>query len=139
MYAGVMMVGLGAFVLVLFVLVGGPMLLVDWSRKRRQAAIGRQLALTDALDEQLGPIVSPVVKEPVFGPWEIRIAVPFHRSATVAGILSVVDEVFQDVEGAGGRPYRIFLSAKPDSAQETRSPRSPRSAKRWGGSPIAAT
>jgi hypothetical protein len=115
------------------------MLLVDWSRKRRQAAIGRQIALTEALDGQLGPIVSPVVKEPVFGPWEIRIAVPFHRSATVAKILCIVDEVFLDVEEAGGRPYRIFLSAKPNSTQETRAPRKPRSAKRWGGNPIAAT
>ncbi len=138
MHASVMVVSGAAFLLLLFVLVGGPMLLVDWSRKRRQQEIARQIALTDALDGQLGAIVSPVVRKPPFGLWEIQIAVPFHRSVTVARILSVVDEVFPDVEGAGSRPYRIFLSSMPDSLRETRAPRMRRSAKRWAGYPIAA-
>ncbi len=138
MHAGVMMVNGAVLVLLGFVLVGGPMLLVDWSRKRRQRAIERQISLTDALDGQLGAIVAPVVKKPVFGTWEIQIAVPLHRSATVARILSVVDEVFPDVEGAGSPPYRIFLSSKLDSLLETRAPRLRRSAKRWAGYSIAA-
>jgi hypothetical protein len=138
MDAGVMMVSGAVFVLVGFVLLGGPTLLADWSRKRGQAAIDRQIALTDALDGQLGPIVAPGVKKPLFGPWEIRIAVPLHQSATVARILSVVDEVFQDVQGAGSRSYRILLSAKPDALQETRAPRTPEPTERWAGCPIAA-
>jgi hypothetical protein len=134
MHAGVMVFSGAAFVLIGFALVGGPMILVDRLRRRRQMAIERQIALTNAIDAQMGAIVSPVVARPLFSPWEIRIAVPFHRSATVAGILSVVDEVFQDVEGAGGRPYRVFLTARPDIVRETRPPSS---TKRWAGGPVA--
>jgi hypothetical protein len=139
MDAGVMMVSGAVFVLLGFVLIGGPMLLADWSRKRRQTAIERQIALTDALDGRLGPIVSPVVKKPLFGPWEIQIAVPFLQSATVARILSMVDEVFSSFERQGSNSYRIFLSAKPGSLEGTRAPRTPRSPKRWAGNPIAAS
>jgi hypothetical protein len=114
------------------------MYLVDWSRKRRQQEIARQIALTDALDGQLGAIVSPVVRKPIFGPWEIRIAVPLHRSATVARILSIVDEEFPDVQGAGSPPYRILLTARPGSLREICGPRMRRAAKGWAGSPIAA-
>jgi hypothetical protein len=127
-----------AFMLLGFVLLGGPMALVDWFRRRRQTAIARQIALTDALDGRLGALVAPEVRKPLFGPWEIRIAVPFHRSAMVARILSVVAEMFQDVDGAGSRPYRIFLSATLDSLREKRAPRTPRSAERWARRPIAA-
>ncbi len=110
MHASLMVVSGAAFVPLGFALVVGPMLLVDWSRKRRQEVIRRQIALTDALDGQFGAIVSPTVKKPLFGPWEIRIAVPILRSAAVARILSVVDTMFSGVEGTGSRPYRIFLS-----------------------------
>lgn len=110
MQAGMMLVSVAASLLLGFALVGGPMLLVDLSRKRRQTAIERQIALTDELDGQFGPIVAPVVKKPLFGPWEIQIAVPFLRSVAVARILSVVDNVFSGVDGTGSRSYRIFLS-----------------------------
>ena len=124
MDAAVIVFSGAAFGLIGFALVGGPIVLVDWLRRRRQTAIERQIALTDAIGGQVGAIVSPLVTKPLFGPWEIRIAVPFHRSATVARILSVVDEVFQDVEGGAPRPYRIFLTAAADSLRETRPPRS---------------
>ena len=135
MHAGVMVFGGAAFVLIGFALVGGPMILVDRLRRRRQTAIERQIALTDAIDGKMGAIVSPVVTRPLFGPWEIRIAVPFHRSAAVAGILCVVDEVFQDVEGAAARPYRIVLTDRPDIVRETHPPRF---TKRWARDSVAA-
>ncbi len=138
MHASLMVVSGAAFVPLGFVLVVGPMLLVDWSRKRRQEVIRRQIALTDALDGQFGAIVSPTVKKPLFGPWEIRIAVPFHRSAMVARILSVVDDVFSGLEGIGSRSHRIFLSATQSSLRESRAARTPRSTNRWAGNPIAA-
>ena len=138
MQAGVMLVSVTAFLLIGFALVGGPMFLVDWTRKQWQTAIERQIALTDLLDGQLGPILAPVVKKPLFGPWEIHIAVPFFRSAMVARILAAVDEVFSGVEGAGSPRYRIFLTARPDSLRETRASRTLRPTKRWAGKPLAA-
>jgi len=136
--ATVMVFGGVTLVLFLFVLCGGPMFLVDWLRKRRQEEIARQIALTDAIDGQLGAAVAPVVTKPFFGPWEIRIAVPLHQSGKVARILSVVDEVFPGVEGARSRPYRLFLTARPDPPPGTRGSRRPGSATRWAGNPIGA-
>jgi hypothetical protein len=131
---------LGGLTLVLFlsVLCGGPMFLVDWLRKRRQEEIARQVALTDAIDGQLGAVVAPVVTKPFFGPWEIRIAVPLYQSAKVAGILSVVDDAFPCDGLAGSRPYRLFLTARPDPPREASASRKPRSARRWAGNPAGA-
>lgn len=136
MEASVMVVGVAALVLLGFVLVGGPMRVVDWSRKRRQEELARQIALTDAIDAQVGAIVAPVVRKALFGPWEIQIAVPVHQSATVARILSVVDEVFPEVDRTGARPYRIFLTARPDSQRESRGSRPRYPVTRWAGNPI---
>ena len=84
MHVGTMVMGGVEFVLLGFVLVGGPVLLMDWLRGRRQTAIERQIALTDALDEQLGAIVAPMVTRRLFGPWEIQLVVPYLRSAVMA-------------------------------------------------------
>jgi hypothetical protein len=121
-----------------FTMVGGPMLLFDWFRNRRYRVVERQIALTDALDGRLGAIVAPVVTKPLFGPWEIQIALPRLRSAALACILSVVDEVFSGVQGWGGRAYRIVLSAKGDSLSGAGAVRGGRPATRWTGYPSAA-
>jgi hypothetical protein len=133
MQPGVAMIGVSASMLLLFVVVGGPMLLVGWSRRRRQQEIARQIALTNALDGRLGSVVAPVVTQPLFRPWEIRITVPLHQSATVARVLSIVDEVFR--ESAGAPRYRIFLAARPEALREIRPPRENN---RWIGGPIPA-
>jgi hypothetical protein len=138
MEAGVMLVSVAAFVMLGFTLVGGPLLLVDWSRERRRTVIERQIALTDALDGVLGPIVAPVVSKPLFRPWEIQIAVPFLRSAELARMVSVVDDVFFRVEGGRGLSYRIVLSMKRDAVREVRRRREHRSPKRWAGNAVGA-
>ncbi len=138
MHAGVMLASGSVFVLLVFALVGGPMFLVDWSRKRRQTAIDRQITLTDALDSQLGAIVAPVVTKPLFGPWEIHVAVPVQHSAVVARILSVMDDRFAHMAGLKPSSYRIFLRARPGSLREIPAFRTRRSPKRWSGNTMAA-
>ena len=138
MPVNVMLASMTTFAVLGFVVFGGPMLLVHWSRKRRQDEIARQIALTDAIDAEIGPIVAPVVKKSLLGPWDIRIAVPVGHSATVARILSVVDTVFMDLEGAGSRPYRIFLTARADASRGSRASRTLGSTTRWAGNPIGA-
>ncbi len=91
-----------------FVLVGGPVL-VDGVRTRRDQSVQRQIALTDALDGRLGPIVAPLVRKPLWGPWEIRIAVPEQRWPAVPGILAVVHQMFSAAKAPGSEPYRIVL------------------------------
>jgi hypothetical protein len=138
MEAGAMVASGVVLVLLVFVLLGGPMFLVDWSRKRRQMAIQRQIMLTEALDGRLGAIVAPVVKKPLLGPWEIQIAMPFLPSAAVGRILSVVDEVFSSHEGMGSSSYRIFFRAKQDAPGETGAYRTLRSRRPCIHDPIAA-
>lgn len=137
MDTGVMVVSGAAFVLLGCTLVGGPMVLVDWVRMRRQAVIARQIALTDALDAQFGPLVAPTVKKPLFGPWEVQIAVPRLGSAVLARIIAVTDQVFAGVEGTPPMPYRMLLRVTPTSWRAVERPLR-RSAERWPGSPVAA-
>ena len=138
MHGGAMVMGGAAFVLLGFVLVGGPVFMVDWFRKRREMAIERQIALTDALDEQLGTIVAPVVTRRLFGPWEIRIGVPYLQSPAMARVLSVVDDQFSDVAGKGSSSYRIILTAAPSLLRGTQPLRTLRPMKRWARRPLAA-
>jgi hypothetical protein len=133
MQASLTVMGVVALLLLGFVLFGGPIILVEWLRRRRQTAIQRQVQLTDALDGRFGAMVAPVVRRPFFGPWEIRIAVPFLRSGAVGRILSVVDGVFSSIEGGGTSAYRIVLSAKPDLLTGTQAPHS---TTRWSGVPF---
>ncbi|HEY6553497.1 MAG TPA: hypothetical protein VI669_09085 [Vicinamibacteria bacterium] len=114
MDAVVKVVSAMVFVLLGFSLMGGPMFLADWLRARRQDVIARQITLTDALDGRFGVLVAPVVTKPLFGPWEVRIAVPLQWSAIQGGMLAVIDEVFVRVDGTNPSSYRIVLSVTPD-------------------------
>jgi hypothetical protein len=102
MLAVAMVIGVSAILgLVLF---GGP-LVVDWVRSRREEAVARQISLTDALDGRLGPLVAPVVRRPLWGPWEIRMDVSIPGLGAMDAILPVVDDLFSP----DTRPYRIVL------------------------------
>ena len=114
MQAAVLALSSLAFLMVGFALIGGPMVLTDWVRKRREAVIARQIALTDALDKRFGTIVAPVVTRPLFSPWEIRITVPLHRFPILARMLAALDEVFSGLEGPNPGSYRILLRVTPD-------------------------
>ena len=58
----------------------GLLLLARWRERVRDEVISRQVAVTDAIHRELGPIVAPRVKQRLWGPWEIIVAVPFeHR------------------------------------------------------------
>jgi hypothetical protein len=69
--------------------VGVLLELAAWRDRRRQAGIARQIALTDAIAGELGAIVAPVVTPALWGPWTVRIPVPFSRPLTVARILAI--------------------------------------------------
>ena len=138
MDTAVMLVSGAAAVLLGCTLLGGPMVLADWVRTRRQAVIARQIALTDALDAQVGALVAPVVAKPLFGPWEVRIAVPLLGSAVLARIIAVTDDVFGGVEEKPPMRYRMVLHVMPTPRRAGPDRRAPRSATRWAGTPVAA-
>ena len=98
--------------LYVFLWIGAPILLLGWLRSRRQEAIQHQIALTDAIDARLGPIVSPVVTKPLWGPWRVRIAMPLTRPAPVARILAITHEVLSPPAGVSPDRYRIILTPR---------------------------
>lgn len=132
--------GIGVAVVALYLvsLIGGPMLLMDWLRNWREEAIRRQIALTDAIDAELGAIVAPMVRKPLWGPWQIRIAVPFTRPAAVGRILAVAHEVLSTADRMHPARYQIVLTPKQDSLREERKARASHPAERWPGDPIVA-
>ena len=133
-----MVVSVVIFVLLMFTLIGGPMVLADWRRKRRETVIGRQIALTDALDERFGAIVAPAVMKPLFGPWEVRIAMPFLRSAVVARMLSVIDDVFADGEPMPSSPYRIIFTVAQNAHRSGSARGAHEPAERWAQTSVGA-
>ena len=98
--------------LYVFLWIGAPILLVGWLRSRRQVAIQRQIALTDAIDARLGPIVSPAVTKPLWGPWRVRIAMPFTRPAPVGRILAIAHGVLSGIDRVNPGHYQILLTPK---------------------------
>ncbi len=73
--------------------VAGLLALAARRDRVRDAAVARQIRLTDAIAAELGAIVAPVVRKRRWGPWQIEMGVPLAHPATVARILSVVDRV----------------------------------------------
>ena len=126
-----------AIVLFAFPWIGGP-ILIDWLRHRREEIIKRQIALTDAIDGQLGPIVAPVVKKPLLGPWQIRIAVPISRPAAIGRILAVVHAVLSTGDGMHPGSYQIVLTPKQDLVGEARGTRASHPTERWRGRAVTA-
>jgi hypothetical protein len=131
---GIVQTFLGSAVVALlaFLWIGAPILLTAWLRARRQETTRWQIALTDALDGQLGMVVAPVVKHRLWGARQIRIAMPFASLSTAGRILAVAHQVLSGLERVSPGDYQIVLTPEPEpgSGGERRS-RS--SAEPWPG------
>ncbi|HEV8673128.1 MAG TPA: hypothetical protein VGX21_03715 [Methylomirabilota bacterium] len=92
-----------------------------WRDRRRRAAIARQITLTDAIAGELGAVVAPVVTKPLWGPWQIRIAVPFTRPATVGSIIAIAHRVLAFAERMSPGDYHIVLTPQEEPARGPRS------------------
>ncbi len=138
MQAGVIAAGGAFFGLLVFTLIGGPIIVSDWARMRRAAAVERQIALTDAIDSRLGVMVAPLVKRPLWGPWEVEIAVPLGAFAAVGRIVAIVSEVLADAEGVRSDAYRVILKAGQASFAESVTPAGRQPGRRWERNPATA-
>ncbi len=117
--------------------IGVPIVLTNWLRNRRQETTRRQVALTEAIDGRFGAIVAPVVTKPLWGPREIRIAVPFQEPATVGGILDVVDELLSTSDRMESGRYEVVLTPAQDAGD--RGDRNRRPVEKWSRSRGMAT
>ena len=86
--------------------VAGLLVLAAWRDQRALAETARQIRLTDALAEEVGGIVAPVVTKRLRG-WRIAIPVPLGRPAVVARILGVVQ---QTLGRLGSDRYELVLT-----------------------------
>jgi len=89
-----------------------------WIRARREA-LGRQIALADAIDQEFAGIVAPVVTKPLWGPWQIRIAVPFTRPESVGTLFSVAHRVLSFADRMNPGRYRIVLTSREEPGSWT--------------------
>lgn len=130
--------GLQILLVVLFLasLFGGPVVLVDWLRKRRRETVMQQIALTDAIYEQFGSIASPVVKRPLWGPRQIQFEI---GSGAVANVLVAAHEVLSVADRMNLGCYQIVLTPRQEPVREERKTPAPQSTERWPGDTIAAT
>ena len=135
---GTILTGLQTLLVVLFMasLFGGPIILVDWLRKRRRETVMQQIALTDAIYAQYGPIASPVVKRPLWGPRQVELQV--GRGA-VAKALVAAHEVLTIADRMNLRRYQIVLTPSQEPIRKEEKTPARQSTKRWHGDTIVAT
>jgi len=88
--------------------------LAAWRDHRREAMIARQIRLTDAIADELGPIVAPVVVKPLGGPWRVEMQVPVGRPTTVSRIVAIAHDTLTRT-GAGR--YELVLTPEPAPAR----------------------
>jgi hypothetical protein len=135
---GTILTGLQILLVALFMasLLGGPMVLADWLRKRHRETVMQQIALTDAIYAQFGPIASPVVKRPLWGPRQIRFQV---GPGAVAKVLVAAHEVLSVADRMNLRRYQIVLTPSQEPVREEEKTPARQSTKRWRGDTIVAT
>jgi hypothetical protein len=80
-----------------------------WRDRRREAMVARQIQLTDAIADELGAIVTPVVTEPLRGPWRVEIQVPIGQPAAVSRIVAIAHDT---LTRAGMSRYELVLAPR---------------------------
>ena len=87
--------------------------LLQWAtraQRTREAALARQIALTDAVHRELGAVVAPTVSRGRRGAWRVAIAVPFSQPVVVATVLSIVHRELMAGRWDGRRDAEVVLT-----------------------------
>jgi hypothetical protein len=93
-----------------FLVVGGLLALAAWRDRRREAIVARQIRLTDAIADEVGPIVAPLVSKPLGRPWRVDVQIPVGRPALVSRIVATAHDTLTRM-GAGR--YELVLTPNP--------------------------
>jgi hypothetical protein len=88
--------------------------LAAWRDRRREAMVARQIRLTDAIADELGPIVAPVVAKPLGRPWRVEIRVPVGRPTVVGRIVAIAHDT---LTRSGAARYELVLTTDPTSVR----------------------
>ena len=86
--------------------------LLDLSRRiqrRREARVARQIALTDAIHRELGPVAAPDVTRSLSGEWTVSMRLPLEREATVGVITRLTQDLFRRLDRQETPRLRLVL------------------------------
>jgi len=86
--------------------VAGLLVLATWRDRREAEETARQIRLTDAIAEEVGAVVAPVLKRRLGG-WRVEIPAPLGRPAVIGRIVS---ETHRTLERLGSGRYQIVLT-----------------------------
>jgi hypothetical protein len=93
--------------------------LAAWRDRRREEIVARQIMVTDAIHRHVGAVVAPTVEPRFFGPWRLRIAVPFQRPDVVVTIVEIAHHAMRAFSGrialASSKPMEIVLTPQEDA------------------------
>ena len=84
--------------------------LVDRIARRRDAALARQIALTDAIHRELGAVAAPTVHRRLGGGWRVDMAVPSDRPGTTAALVRITERMFVAPGGREAERFRMLLT-----------------------------
>jgi hypothetical protein len=100
----------GAIAVILMVVMGivGPLWLGGHVRRAREEAGARQVAVTDAINREIGAAVSPVVAPRMWGPWTLEIAVGREQERFLGRVLPIAARTMTRFEEARPRHRRGF-------------------------------
>ena len=94
-------------------LVAGLLALAERRDRRARGEIARQTRISDALADEVGPVVAPVVRRR-FGRWRIAVGVPLERPALVARVLGVLHHTLGRLDADR---YEIVLTPRKPAAR----------------------
>ena len=103
-------------VLIALVPVAAIWALLEWANRagrRREAAIARQIALTDALYREFGAVVAPDVTGSAARGWIVSMRVPMAGEAPIGAIARITHELFRRLDEQESPRVRLVLIAAP--------------------------
>jgi hypothetical protein len=77
--------------------------------ERREARVGRQIALTDAIHRELGAVAAPVVRRGWSREWVVSVRLPLQREATVGTITRITHDLFRRLDRQDPPRLRLVL------------------------------
>jgi hypothetical protein len=90
-----------------FILLG----LITRMQRARDERVARQIAVTEAIHRELGPVVAPVVTRRGRSGWNVAIAAPLDRPVAAGRILAVA---YDALAGERSVPARRTLPRRPE-------------------------
>ncbi len=70
-----------------FAVVAGLLALAAYRDRVREERRVRQIAVTEAIHREVGPVVAPVVRRRIWGRWQLLIELPPERAALGGAVL----------------------------------------------------